>query len=75
MSDTTATGHPAAPGIASEIHQTDVAGVTAEEAVDRLVARAVAMGASDLFLNANEAQRRCRGQASGHGPADRHAHA
>jgi type II secretory ATPase GspE/PulE/Tfp pilus assembly ATPase PilB-like protein len=44
----------AAPSTAAEIQQTDVLGVSAEEAIDRLVARAVAMGASDLFLNASE---------------------
>ena len=51
MTDTAA---PGAPGTAAEIHQTDVAGLSAEAAVDRLVARAVAMGASDLFLESYE---------------------
>jgi type II secretory ATPase GspE/PulE/Tfp pilus assembly ATPase PilB-like protein len=43
---------PGSPGVAAEIPQTDVANVPAEEAMDRLVARAAAMGASDLFVNA-----------------------
>ncbi len=42
---------PGTPGVASEIPQTQVSDVSAEEALDRLVARAAAMGASDLFLN------------------------
>ena len=33
---------------------TDLSGMTAENAVDALIARAVAMGASDLFLETNE---------------------
>ena len=33
---------------------TDVSGMTAEDAVDALIARSVAMGASDLFLASNE---------------------
>lgn len=33
---------------------TDLSGMTAEGAVDALIARSVAMGASDLFLEANE---------------------
>ena len=33
---------------------TDVSGMTAEDAVDALIARSVAMGASDLFLVTNE---------------------
>ncbi|MEM1012271.1 MAG: GspE/PulE family protein [Planctomycetota bacterium] len=41
---------PGTPGVASEIPQTDVAILSAEEAVDRLVARAAAMGSSDLFF-------------------------
>jgi type II secretory ATPase GspE/PulE/Tfp pilus assembly ATPase PilB-like protein len=33
---------------------TDLSGMTAEQAVDSLIARSVAMGASDLFLESNE---------------------
>ena len=43
------------PSATADVHLTDVAGLTAEQAVDRLIARAVAMGASDLFLETNEA--------------------
>ncbi len=42
------------PSATADVHLTDVAGLTAEQAVDRLIARAVAMGASDLFLETNE---------------------
>ena len=48
-------GLPAgAPGATAQVRMTDVTGKSAEEAIDDLVARAVAMGASDLFLTTNE---------------------
>ena len=47
---TTAAAHNAA--MAPQL--TDVSGMTAEDAVDALIARSVAMGASDLFLVSNE---------------------
>jgi type II secretory ATPase GspE/PulE/Tfp pilus assembly ATPase PilB-like protein len=42
------------PAANADVHQTDLTGMTAEQSVDALVARAVAMGASDLFLETNE---------------------
>ena len=42
----------AAPGHQAQL--TDVSGMNAEHAIDALIARAVAMGASDLFLVTNE---------------------
>ena len=45
---------PNNPTAAAEVHLTDVNNLSAEQAIDRLVARAVAMGASDLFLETNE---------------------
>lgn len=48
MTTTTSTNEPRGPQL------TDVSGMTAEDAVDALVARGVAMGASDLFLVTNE---------------------
>lgn len=48
------TASPTNPAASAHVQLTDVSERTAEEAVDHLIARAVAMGASDLFIETNE---------------------